>query len=65
MKDNKFNGEGFIGMMTMKYDGDAAKVQAAREVANDCGGISDADRCEAGAKICKCLAEKTMAKGLE
>lgn len=64
MKDNKFNGEAFIGMMTMKYGGDDAKMKSAQEVVSACSSVQDADRCEAGAKICKCLAENTMSRGL-
>lgn len=64
MKDNKFSKDGFMAMMKMKYDGDAEKMKAAQEVATECGDVMDADRCEAGAKICHCLYKGTSSRGL-
>lgn len=64
MKDNKFNRDGYITMMNMKIKDDPAKMQSALEVADECADQGDADRCEAGAKICKCLGEKIRARGL-
>lgn len=61
MKDNKFVGEAFVSMMD---DGNADRVAMAREVVKDCEGTTDSDRCEAGAKICKCLSERSTARGL-
>ncbi|XP_037051016.1 uncharacterized protein LOC119084968 [Bradysia coprophila] len=64
MKDNKFSREGFMAMMNMKFEGDAEKMKIANEVADTCANEEDSDRCEAGAKICKCLGETSRAKGL-
>jgi len=63
MQDNKFNGERFISMMGMKFKGDADKMQKVREIADICANEGDPDRCEAGAKVCKCLGENTRARG--
>ncbi|KAJ6643808.1 General odorant-binding protein 28a [Pseudolycoriella hygida] len=65
MKDNKFNSEGFLAMINMKYKGDAAKMKIAQDVTKDCENIADSDRCEAGAKICKCLYGSTTSRGLD
>lgn len=65
MKDNKFSAEGFIAMVKMSTDGDEAKLKIADEVVKDCADKMDTDRCEAGAKICRCLGESTKARGLE
>ncbi|XP_055323163.1 general odorant-binding protein 28a-like [Sitodiplosis mosellana] len=65
MKDNKFNPDGFMAMIKMSTDGDEAKMKIAQEVVKDCADKMDADRCEAGAKICTCLAGSTKARGLE
>lgn len=64
MKDNKFSREGFIAMMSMKFQGNAEKMKIVNEVADVCANEGDSDRCEAGAKICKCLGETSAAKGL-
>lgn len=64
MKDNKFNADGFMAMVKMNTDGDATKMKIAEDVIKDCGDKGDADRCEAGAKICTCLAQSTKARGL-
>lgn len=64
MKDNKFSAEGFFAMVRANTDGDEAKMKIAEEVAKDCADKTDADRCEAGAKICTCLGQSTKARGL-
>lgn len=64
MKDNKFNGEGFIAMVSMGTDADPAKLKIAEDVVKDCADKQDSDRCEAGAKICSCLGESSRARGL-
>lgn len=54
MKDNKVDVEGVVNVAKMAYDGDAEKEKKARELANDCLSATDADRCEAAAKIFDC-----------
>lgn len=51
-------------MMKMKLDGNADLLKSAQLVADDCKDIMDADRCEAGAKVCKCLYQSSVARGL-
>ncbi len=65
MLDNKFNSERYVAMMNMKFKGDADKLGKVREVADICANEGDKDRCEAGAKICKCLGENSRARGLD
>lgn len=51
-------------MAKMQFDGDDAKVQMVRNIANDCAGQTDSDRCEAAAKICDCIQKGCQARGL-
>lgn len=48
------NVDGFINMIKTAFDGDAAKVSLARDLANACAAVTDADRCEAANKLCDC-----------
>lgn len=38
----------------MAYSGDEERAKKARDLATDCAAITDADRCEAAAKIFDC-----------
>lgn len=58
------NPDGFVKMVTMAYDGDAAKESIARDLANACAGTTDEDRCEAAAKICDCGRDAAKDRGL-
>lgn len=53
-----------VGMAEMQLDGDATKVQLFRDIANECAGQTDVDRCEAAAKICGCIQNGVQAKQL-
>ena len=48
----------------MAFDGDAKKVQMARDLANDCAGITDPDRCEAAVKIFECGHNAVKTRGI-
>lgn len=41
-------------MAKMAYMGDEERAKKARDLANDCAAITDADRCEAATKIFDC-----------
>lgn len=41
-------------MAKMAYSGDEERAKKARDLATDCAAITDADRCEAAAKIFDC-----------
>lgn len=64
MKSNTLDIETVVEMADMQLDGDAAKVQMFRGIANECASQTDADRCEAAAKICGCVQKGVQAKGL-
>ncbi|XP_031638585.1 uncharacterized protein LOC116350788 [Contarinia nasturtii] len=64
IKDNKVNVEGAIAMAKMVYDNDAAKVQMANDLANDCIGVTDGERCEAAFKIIQCSEQAHKARGV-
>ena len=38
----------------MAFDGEAAKVDVARDLATACASVTDADRCETVTKIMEC-----------
>lgn len=54
MKNNQVDVEGTAAVTHVVYDGDEKKIQMARDLANDCLGITDPDRCEAAIKIFNC-----------
>lgn len=51
-------------MANEHFDGDDAKVQMIRDVANECASQTDSDRCEAAAKICDCIQKGCQARSL-
>lgn len=64
VKDNKLNVDGFIQMEQMKYDYDSVKKQIVQDIAKECGGITDSDRCESAAKIFICIHNAAEARRL-
>lgn len=54
IKDNKVDIEGVVNVAKMAYSGDEERAKKARDLATDCSAITDADRCEAAAKIFDC-----------
>lgn len=57
--------DGLVGMGSMMFDGDESKIQIFRDIADACAGQTDADRCEASAKICHCIHDQALARGLQ
>lgn len=51
-------------MGKMKFENDPAKMQIIRDIAGECAGVTDPDRCESAAKICKCIHDAAAAKNL-
>lgn len=64
MKDNKVSLEGNDAIAKMAFEGDAAKIQMASEMANECAGTTDADRCEASSQILQCFMKAGNARGV-
>lgn len=54
MKNNQVDVERTVEVAKIAFDNDDNKVNMARELANDCAGITDEDRCEAAVKIFEC-----------
>lgn len=48
----------------MAFDGNPSKIQAAKDLANDCIDVTDEDRCEAATKIMECGQKAAKNKGL-
>lgn len=48
---------------TVAFDGDDVRINAAREIAEGCVGVTDPDRCEAAFKIIMCGVEVATNKG--
>lgn len=61
---NKLDVEGAVAIVEKAYDGDASKLQLAREVATACADVTDGDRCEAAFKIFECSHKIALDKGL-
>lgn len=59
------NVEAVVGMANMVFEDDTDKVQIISDIANECAGHTDTDRCDASAKISKCVHNMAMAKGLD
>ena len=64
MKNNQVDVESTVAIADMAFDGDAKKVQMARDLANDCAGITDPDRCEAAVKIFECGHNAVKTRGI-
>lgn len=64
MKNNLPDIDGTVSIATMAYDGDEAKVKVARDLAAACSTVTDADRCEAAAKIFQCGRDTAKSLGL-
>lgn len=56
--------ETLVAMAKMGFDGDAAKMDLARELSTNCADITDGERCEAAFKIFGCMKDQAIAKGL-
>ncbi|XP_031638737.1 general odorant-binding protein 28a-like [Contarinia nasturtii] len=64
MKNNQVDVEGTVNVATMAFEGDANKVQTARDLASACVSETDSDRCEAAAKIFACGRSVAKDRGL-
>lgn len=64
LKNNKLNVDAVVEMGKMKFNDDSAKMQLIREIAVECADITDPDRCESAAKICKCIHDGAVARNL-
>lgn len=51
-------------MTKIAFDGDAAKMDLAREFATHCADATDGERCEAAFKIFGCMKALAISKGL-
>lgn len=63
MKNNQVDPDG-VESLTLTVYGDENYAKKAKEVANDCVGVTDENPCEAGYKILQCLHDKAKAKGV-
>lgn len=64
LKDNKSNLDGVAALARMAFDGDATKIQTARDLSLECADITDADRCEAAFKIFECGHSAVKSRGI-
>ncbi|XP_055304108.1 general odorant-binding protein 28a-like [Sitodiplosis mosellana] len=64
MKNNQVDVESTANVAAMAFDGDAAKVSAARDLATACASVTDADRCEAAFKIMACGRDSAKGRGI-
>lgn len=64
VENNRLDVEKTVALAGMAFDEDPTKMQVARELANQCVGVTDADRCEAGIKIFECGRNAAESLGL-
>lgn len=55
LQDGNLSIEGFLEFASVATGGDAAKMKIATELANECGKLTDADRCELAFKAGACI----------
>lgn len=65
VQGGKLNGDGMIEMAQKAFAGDDKAINVAKSVAADCGGISDADRCEMAGKLFTCSREVITKMGID
>lgn len=63
-KDNKVIVDGVVEMAKLAFDGDASKVQTAREIGGECAGVIDSDRCEFAIKMMGCAITATKNRNI-
>lgn len=51
-------------MAKLAFDGDASKVQTAREIGEECAGVNDSDRCEFAIKMMECAITATKNRNI-
>lgn len=64
MKNNKVDVDRSVELAEMAFNGDAGKVQMARELAIECSEVTDADRCDAALKIFQCGHMAVKSRGI-
>lgn len=62
--NNRLDVEYVVDLARMALDDDTTKVNIVREVAIECANLTDADRCEAAARLYNCIHDKVNAKGV-
>lgn len=65
MKNNQISVDGVVALAKMAFDGDAAKLKTAQDIANDCVNETAGDRCEASVKILECTVKAHKARNLD
>lgn len=64
-KNSQMNVDGVVALAKMAFGDDAAKLQTARDIASDCIGVTDGDRCEAALKLLECSVNAHKSRGLD
>lgn len=65
VKDNKFNSDGAIDIVTKVYNGDEKAVAFIKEIATECSAVTDADRCELASKLVSCVMDGVVKRGVD
>ncbi|XP_053659862.1 general odorant-binding protein 19d-like [Anopheles marshallii] len=60
-----FQEDGFIEIAKMLMKGDEKKIELSREIASDCKGVTNDDRCELAMDILNCLKDSAEKHGIE
>lgn len=65
MKNDQVSVEGIIEIVKMMFDDDLTQIKLATEIANDCVGVTDGNRCEAASKVLDCSIHAHEARGMK
>lgn len=65
IKDGKPSHEGAIEITKKVHPGDDKAIAVTNQIAADCAGIADGDRCELAFKMIECTRESMVKQGLD
>lgn len=65
MKNNKLDIEATVAMASAAFGNDPERLAITRAVSTECAKVTDADRCEAAAKMVECSDREVKKHGLK
>lgn len=64
IKGNQVSVEGNTALAKMAFDDNPGKIQTMTDIATECVGVTDANRCEASFKIMECGVAAAKKRGV-
>lgn len=65
MKDNKADVEASIAIAKISHPGNDKVIEVTKIVHQDCGSVTDADRCEFAGKLIQCTHNSMIKQGID